>query len=175
MYQETRSVTPRYTRKTLGYVTAVLFFTGAFLWPDLARSGGFHGGGFHGGGFHGGGFHGGVPAFHGGGFHPGLPAFHGGGLHPAFREFHAGGFHDGHFRAFHDGRFHHHGFGRGVVVVPAFGGWWWGGGWGWPDYYYPYGGYYGYGPNAWYWCSDPPGYYPYVTQCNTSWQTAPAS
>jgi hypothetical protein len=57
---------------------------------------------------------------------------------------------------------------------------------GWP--YYPYGGdyyypYYGYGYNTgqpstaqtWYYCSDPAGYYPYVTQCSTSWQTVPAS
>ena len=34
---------------------------------------------------------------------------------------------------------------------------------------------YGYGPYPWYWCSDPPGYYPYVAQCNTAWQTVPAS
>jgi hypothetical protein len=27
----------------------------------------------------------------------------------------------------------------------------------------------------WYYCSDPPGYYPDVTQCNTGWQTVPAS
>jgi hypothetical protein len=26
----------------------------------------------------------------------------------------------------------------------------------------------------WY-CSDPAGYYPYVAQCNTGWQTVPAS
>ena len=59
-------------------------------------------------------------------------------------------------------------------MVPAFSGWWWGGGWGWP-YYYPGGGYYGYGPYAGYryYCSDPPGYYPYVTQCNSAWQSVP--
>ena len=78
------------------------------------------------------------------------------------------------FGEFH--RFDHHGFRRGLVVVPAFGAWW-SGGWGWPDYYYPNGGYYGSGPYAgyWYYCADPPGYYPYVTQCNTAWQTVPAS
>jgi hypothetical protein len=27
----------------------------------------------------------------------------------------------------------------------------------------------------WQYCSDPAGYYPYVTGCNTAWQTAPAS
>jgi hypothetical protein len=52
--------------------------------------------------------------------------------------------------------------------------------------YYPYGwnyspdyGYYGYSQpyssQIWYYCSDPAGYYPYVTQCNTGWQTVPAS
>jgi hypothetical protein len=48
------------------------------------------------------------------------------------------------------------------------------------DYYYPY---YDYGydtgqpytSQTWYYCSDPAGYYPYVTQCNTGWQTVPAS
>ena len=45
-----------------------------------------------------------------------------------------------------------------------------------------YGNYpdYGYGshPNArqtWYYCSDPAGYYPYVTQCKIGWQSVPAS
>ena len=63
-------------------------------------------------------------------------------------------------------------------------GWWWGDRLGWT--YYPYGsdyypdyGYYSSGePSAsqnWYYCSDPAGYYPYVTQCNTGWQTVPAS
>jgi len=32
-----------------------------------------------------------------------------------------------------------------------------------------------YSSQTWYYCSDPAGYYPYVTQCNTGWQTAPAS
>jgi hypothetical protein len=79
------------------------------------------------------------------------------------------------FGEFH--RFPHHAFHHGVVVVPAFGGWWWGGGWGWPNSYYPDGGYEGYAPYAgfWYFCPDPPGYYPYVTQCNTVWQTVPAN
>jgi hypothetical protein len=106
-------------------------------------------GGFHGGG---GGFHGG--GFHGGGFHGG---FHGGG-------FHGNGFHDGRF---HDGRFHDNRFffGGGLAYP------WWG--------YYPDYGYYDYGQSyssqTWYYCSDPAGYYPYVTQCNTGWQAVPAS
>ena len=28
---------------------------------------------------------------------------------------------------------------------------------------------------VWYYCSDPAGYYPYVTQCSTNWQMVPAS
>jgi len=47
-------------------------------------------------------------------------------------------------------------------------------------YYPPDSGYYGYSqPSAatqyWYYCSNPAGYYPYVTHCNTGWQTVPAS
>ena len=45
--------------------------------------------------------------------------------------------------------------------------------------YYPDYGYYDYNQpyssQTWYYCSDPPGYYPYVTQCNTGWQAVPAS
>jgi hypothetical protein len=60
---------------------------------------------------------------------------------------------------------------------------WWGGGVGtyYPQEYgyYPYDNYYGqseYSSSAsWYYCSDPAGYYPYVTQCNTNWQVVPAS
>jgi hypothetical protein len=63
-----------------------------------------------------------------------------------------------------------------LVVVPAFGGAWWGAGLGWPDYSYPDESYYGYGPYTQYWyCEDPAGYYPDVTQCNTGWQTVPAN
>ena len=121
MDEETKNIIQTQRRKTLGCVLAVLSFTSAFLWSDLSRGSGFHGGGFHGGGFHGG-----FSTFHGGGFHPGFPRFHGGEFHPAFREFHGGGFHDGHFGEFHRfsefHRFHHHGFRRGFVVAPAFGG-----------------------------------------------------
>ena len=45
-----------------------------------------------------------------------------------------------------------------------------------------YGNYpdYGYGSrpyarHTWYYCSEPAGYYPYVTQCKTGWQSVPAS
>ena len=96
-----------------------------------------------------GGFHGGGGGFHGGGFH-------GGG-------FHGGGFHDGRF---HDGRFHDNRF-------------FFGGSFGYPWGYYPDYGYddysQPYSSQTFYYCSDPAGYYPYVTQCNTGWQTVPAS
>ena len=104
----------------------------------------------HGGGG-GGGFHsGGMGGFHGGGFHGG--GFHG-------DRFHGGRFHGDRF---HDNRF----FFGGSFAYP---------GWG----YYPDYGYYDYGQpyssQTWYYCSDPAGYYPYVTQCNTGWQAVPAS
>ena len=99
-----------------------------------------------------GGFHGG-----GGGFHGGGGGFHGGG-------FHGGGFHGGRFP---DGRFHDNRF-------------FFGGSFGFPwSGYYPDYGYddysQPYSSQTWYYCSDPAGYYPYVTQCNTGWQTVPAN
>jgi hypothetical protein len=123
-------------------------------------------GGFHGGAFHGapGGFQGGFAGFpHGG--------FHGGGFHPhgfAHGEFHA--------HEFHGERFHHHRFHGGTVLAPAFGGLWSGAGLGWPYYSYPYESYYGQGPYTQYWyCENPPGFYPSVTQCNTGWQMVPGN
>jgi hypothetical protein len=63
-------------------------------------------------------------------------------------------------------------------------GWWWGDGlgatyypYGW-NYYPDYGYYSSRQPSVsqnWHYCSGPAGYYPYVTQCNTGWQTVPAS
>ncbi len=29
-------------------------------------------------------------------------------------------------------------------------------------------------PASWYYCSNPPGYYPYVQQCSTGWRAVPA-
>src|SRR6516162_6374155 len=87
-----------------------------------------------------------------------------GGFHGGGGGFHGDRFHDGRFHAgrFHDNRFF---FGGGFVDP------WWG--------YYPDYGYYDYGQSyasqTWYYCSDPAGYYPYVTQCNTGWQAVPAS
>lgn len=138
--------------RALGTAAAALLCVIAVSQPNLAHAEP-HGGGSHGGGFHGGGGGG----FHGGGFHAGgFGGFHGGGFHPGFGESHEGGFHDGRF---HDGRFHGGRFFGGVGL----------GG------YYPYsGGYYDYAQpsysQTWYYCADPAGYYPYVTQCNTGWQ-----
>jgi len=127
--------------------------------------GGFHGGG-GGGGFHGGGGGGGFHAgggFHGGGFGGG---FHGG----AFGAGGLGGFHGGGFHGSHFGRdrddFRHHGGDRDDFRRRGGFGSWWGYDYGYPDY--------GYASQYWYYCQDPPGYYPYVQQCGTGWQMVPA-
>jgi hypothetical protein len=132
-------------------IAAALLCATALSQPNLAYAQ-MHGGG--------GGFHGGGGGFHGGGFHGGgFGGFHGGGFRPGF-----GGFHDGRFHGerFHGNRF----FFGGSFASP-----WWG--------YYPDYGYYDYSQpyssQTWYYCSDPAGYYPYVTQCNTGWQAVPAS
>ena len=124
---------------------AALLCATALSQPNLAYAGPHGGGG-------GGGFHGGGGGFHGGGF----GGFHGGfaGMHSGFGERHEG---------FGERR---EGFRGGFLAYP---------GWG----YYPDYGYYDYSQpyssQTWYYCSDPAGYYPYVTQCNTGWQTVPAS
>jgi hypothetical protein len=171
-------------RRGVVSIAAALLGAALLCQPSLAYAahggggGGFHGGG--GGGFHGGGFHGGE--FHAGGFHAG--GFRGGGFHAG--GFHGGGFHGGGFHGgvagVHGGYGDHwyHGWRNGQY------GWWWGDGLGSTYYPYDYGwdaypdnGYYGYTQpytaQTWYYCSDPAGYYPYVTQCNTGWQAVPAS
>jgi hypothetical protein len=98
--------------------------------------------------------HGGGGGFHGGGF----GGFHGGG-------FHGDRFHDGRFDRdrFHDHRF----FFGGAFAYPY--GWDYSPDYGYYDYSQPYSS------QTWYYCSDPGGYYPYVTQCNTGWQAVPAN
>jgi hypothetical protein len=98
---------------------------------------------------HGGGHAGGTGTVH-------ASASHGGGWH-------GGGWHGG---GWHGGS-HHGGWGWG------YGGGWWG-----PDYAYGYDWdypYYATPPatyaSTWY-CPNPPGYYPYVTQCYGAWQPA---
>jgi hypothetical protein len=67
-------------------------------------------------------------------------------------------------------------------------GWWWvvGGAWffypepiyPYPEYigsedYYDYDGTYGTPDYYWYYCEDPPGYYPYIQYCNRAWEAVP--
>jgi hypothetical protein len=142
------------TRPSIGRalaLAAALLCAGALCQPNLAYAQ-RGGGGAHGGG---GGFHGGGGGFHGGG--PG--ADHGfGGWHGGY-----GGWHRG-YGPWYGG----FGVGLGLGLTP---------------YYYPYDWYdgdgdYGYGePGAsgtWYYCANPQGYYPYVTQCYSGWQAVPA-
>jgi hypothetical protein len=103
--------------------------------------------------------HGGGGGFHGGGF----GGFHGGGF---------GGFHGGRFGGFHGDRFHGDRFRDsrfffgGLYAYPWLGDY--------PDYgYYDYSQ--PYASQTWYYCADPAGYYPYVTQCNAGWQAVPGS
>ena len=145
-----RGIRPR-IRKAL-VAAAALISGGVLVQPNLAHAGP-HGGGGGGGRFHGVGFRDMGGGFHGGGF----AGFHGGG-------FRTDRFHDHRFDhdRFRDRRF----FFGGAFVAP-----WWS--------YYPDYGYYDYAQpyssQTWYYCSDPAGYYPYVTQCYTGWQPVPAS
>ena len=183
-----------------GFLAAALSCLATVAEPNLAHAahgggGGFHGGGGGGGGFHGGaggGFHGGGGGFHSGG----LAGFHGG----APGGFHASGFSGGGIRpdaplsAGSDG-LHvsglREGSGAGTVVLRGgVGGQWQhgrrdgrNGSWSGSDPYLWSGdglddGYYGSGQSSaaqyWYYCSNPAGYYPYVSQCSSSWQTVRA-
>ena len=164
---------------------------------------GFHGGGL-GGGFHAtgaGGFHGGAPGgLHAGaigGIHAATPGgVHAGGL----GGFHGGGFSGGGFHVIPPGAGmdrSHAGEVRGgshsdSIVLRGgerAGHWshgWHNGSYGWYWGYDPYlwssdglyddysGDGQAYAAQSWYYCSDPAGYYPYIAQCNTSWQTVPA-
>jgi hypothetical protein len=134
-------------------IAAALLCAMALSQPDPAYAGRGEGGGLHGGG----GFQGG--RVRGGGFHVG-GGFHG-------DRFHDGGFGDRFRHGRFDDRFHDNRF--------FFGGWFAYSGWA----YYAYYGYYSdsqpYSSQTWYYCANPSGYYPYVTQCNTGWQTVPAS
>ena len=90
-------------------------------------------------------------------------------------------FHEYDFGLWQGGRWHH-GWHRGRK------GWWWivGGIWYfYPAPVYPYPNPYEPpmvpappAPSAaqyWYYCSNPPGYYPYVARCRTNWQPVPAN
>jgi hypothetical protein len=113
----------------------------------------------------------GAGGFHGGGFHAGRLAM--GGSRGGAGHGGVANLHDGFGFGARDGGHWAYGWYNGRY------GWWRGDGLGWTYYPYPYDADYGdYSLPAaapyWY-CSDPPGYYPYLTQCNTAWQTAPGS
>ena len=96
---------------------------------------------------------------HGGGGHGG-GGFHGGGGGHGGGGFHGGGFHGG---GFHGGGFHGHSHGSFFIGAPIIFG---------PGYY-PYGYSYPYEPqnsDSLYWyCRNPPGYYPAVQICPSGW------
>ena len=90
---------------------------------------------------------------------------------------HGGGWHGGHGHGHFHGR---HFGGSGVFFYGA--GPWWGGA---PYWYYPSPYWYSTAPYPyvapepvyierpayWYYCENPPGYYPYVQHCGTQWLT----
>ena len=128
--------------RALGRAAAALLFGAALCQPNLAFARG-HGGGGHGGGFHGGAVHAG--GFHGGGFHHVS--------HGTVANVHNRTVANVHNRS-GDARGDHwyHGWHNGRY------GWWlWGSGLAWTYY------------NSQPYCSNPAGYYPYVTQCYTGW------
>jgi|ERR1700756_629495 hypothetical protein len=155
-------------RRVRSVVTIAAALLGAVVLcqPNLAHARGGHGGGghggFHGGGFHGGGFHGHVTAVH-----RSFADVHT--RHQVRTVSHSVDVHrrsvnhsvDVH-RSFADNRGRHwyHGWHNGRY------GWWLAGaGLAWTYYTQPWNAY----------CSSPAGYYPNVTQCNTTWQMGPAS
>ena len=155
MKKATGNGSPRAFGRVLGGASAALLFAAAIIQPELANAddggGGFHGR-FHGGALHGGGFHHGFGHFR--------AAFGFGGIYAPYRWFFGYPFYDyGYYGDYPDHRYY--GYDPGS------------------SYYgnYPDNGY-GSQPNArqtWYYCSDPTGYYPSVTHCDTVWQYGPAS
>jgi hypothetical protein len=146
---ENRKATPKKVRSVVS-IAAVLLGAAVLCQPDVAQARGGHGGGGH-GGFHGGGFHGHVTA-----------------VQHRFADVHAPrqvrvvhhSVDEHHHFADIRGRHWYHGWHNGRY------GWWLAGaGLAWTYYSYPWDAY----------CSNPAGYYPHVTQCNTTWQTVPAS
>lgn len=143
-------------RHVIASIGLTALFAAASVQPGLAQD--HHGGGDHGGGGHW--EHGSDHWDHGGGHWE-----HGGG-HWAGG---IGAWHGGAWRhGWHNGRF----------------GWWWIVP-GWADWYYYDAPIYpapdpylppgvAAGPTPyWYYCANPPGYYPYVQQCGAPWQPVP--
>jgi hypothetical protein len=165
---------------TLGAILLI-----ALIVPQTARAqrggGGF--GGFH-GGVGGGGWQGGSSGGWRGGDSGGGGSSSGGGWQGGGSggDWHGGngggssGWNGGGGGSWHGGSWHQGWYGSRY-------GWWWVvPGFGWYAYdepIYPYPDPYAYtqavaAPPYWYYCSNPAGYYPYVTQCYGPWQPAPA-
>jgi hypothetical protein len=165
-------------RRIRTLLTLVLFLLGSGIGGGNALARGFGGGGFQGGGFHGGG------SFHGsGGSHSGWGSHSSGGFHGGGGYRHGGGYYGG------GGHGH-----VGVFIGAPF---FWGPDFYYPyaypyPYPYPYPYYYypddyvsssppvyveqgdeeasPLQPGYWYYCANPPGYYPQVQQCPGGWQ-----
>jgi hypothetical protein len=168
--QDRKEVTMRLLKWMLLFVAASAISVTAL--PASARGGGGHVGG--GGGWHGG----------GGGWHGGGGGWHGGGGH---------GWHGGHGGHWHGGWY------GGFYLGAALWGWPYYYPYYYPyayPYAYPYYGYYPYayptysyavyrpqtvyyterapqassnGTRYWYYCTEPAGYYPYVSNCSKPW------
>jgi hypothetical protein len=159
MKQATGNRSRRTSGTVLGAAAAALLFAASIIQPAVAN--GAHGSG-------------GGRGFHGGGFHR-FGQFHGGfGIGAIYAPYWWGyGYpypYYGYFGNYPDHK--DYGYDPGSSYYGNY-----------PSYdpgssYY--GNHPGYGsqPSArqtWYYCSDPAGYYPYVTQCKTGWLPVPAS
>jgi len=134
------------------------------------------------------GFHAAPPSFHGslplGGRAPGTPRYSLGGPGRDLGAFNQHGFSrftPGERNLWEHGAWRHENH-NGYL------GWWWVVGDNWffypgpifpyplyvgPDYYYDYYNYYPSPENYWYYCEDPPGYYPNVQECSGPWEPVP--
>lgn len=172
----------------LSKVACVIFGAIALGAVAAAAPGGFHGGGQFRGGMPSPGFHGVPNGFHGGAAHGtfgGGPIHHGFGRpghdFSTFNGHHFSQFAPGDHQAWQGGNWRH-------TMHDGHYGWWWTVGSLWyfypapiypypayigPDYYYDYNDEFGPPPNYWYYCEDPPGYFPYVQHCNSDWEPVP--
>jgi len=183
------------------FIGALAFATPVFAQHAGSHGHGTHAGAPRGGAPHGGTFRGGSRSMPQRGFRGTPPGFHGnypraGGTHGRFhgtwqgtRGGGLGTFHGRHYRDFgrgdryawqrgrwrhdwHDGRLAWWWFVDGlwfyypapIYPYPSYVG---------PGYYDDYYDEYGTPPYYWYYCDDPPGYYPYVRRCNGRWQPVP--
>jgi hypothetical protein len=171
MNQATGNGSRRNIGGVLGAFAAALLFAASIIQPEVANAdqggsgGSFHSGGgsFHGRGFHRGGFHHRFGHFHGGFGIGGIyvPFWWGYGYPYAYYGY-TGDYPDRRDYGYDPSSSY---YGNNPSYDPG------------SSYYGNHPGY-GSQPSArqtWYYCSDPAGYYPYVTQCKTGWLPVPAS